>query len=313
MSCFRQRKSILKDRMTHNLDRKVLILIIVSIVNLIYVILLKPLIYLSENQILYIFSTVSQVIGGMFGLTLTGYIFFESKLTEKAREDITLYDQVEVLKGQYFDKILFIGVLCVLSIITCILNISLYNPPIENNLIYDYLLNQAILFSLFEIILIVEFSWSVLNPKRITQLSDKLKIILEKQIKDEIHKNEVKQIEFTEFLKYYNMLEELIITYANELVQSNDRNLKYHKEYKPQIIQSLRILNSHEILNKELFNEINEIRQYRNYTVHGTNFTVDSDIFDRLKNIFEALNDVYIARENVEQRIKAVKRLYAIK
>ena len=46
----------------------------------------------NENQLLYLFSAMAQVIGGVFGLTLTAYVFFVDKFKESTRDDDTLYD-----------------------------------------------------------------------------------------------------------------------------------------------------------------------------------------------------------------------------
>jgi hypothetical protein len=57
---------------------------------------------LNENQILYLFSTSAQVIAAIYGLTLTGFVFFRSELNRQEFEDETLVDAVESLKRRYF-------------------------------------------------------------------------------------------------------------------------------------------------------------------------------------------------------------------
>ncbi|MEX8493217.1 hypothetical protein, partial [Sphaerotilus sp.] len=42
--------------------------------------------YLNENQILYIYSTSAQVIAGIYGLTLTGFIFYRNELSREEFE-----------------------------------------------------------------------------------------------------------------------------------------------------------------------------------------------------------------------------------
>lgn len=53
---------------------------------------------LNENQVLYLYSTGAQVIAGLFGLTLAGYIFFNDRLEKEVQADESLYDAVETLK-----------------------------------------------------------------------------------------------------------------------------------------------------------------------------------------------------------------------
>lgn len=299
------------NQLTNNILLCIIILIItiLSIASAILAIFYKPIINLNENQILYIFSTAAQVIAGLYGLTLAGYVFLESKLNDRAKEDKTLYDPVEALKNKYYFMIIAIGMLCILSILLSLLDIATYDFLIKSPRLYSYMLNQTIVFIVSEIILIVLFSWSAINPNNITQISDRLKGITKRHLLKEEDSDKTKG-NFTEFLKNYNMLEELIISYASELIMNGD--WKYGKEYMPRIIKSLEILNSHEIINGRLRNEINELRKYRNFTVHGTDFSVDSSILDRTKEIYDALNKIYTVRNNEEERTKAIVNLYKI-
>ena len=63
---------------------------------------------LNENQILYLSSTLAQVSATLFGLSITGYVFLEDKLTKDAEKDDTLIDVIEKLKDT-FRYILFSG------------------------------------------------------------------------------------------------------------------------------------------------------------------------------------------------------------
>lgn len=47
----------------------------VTVLNIIWALGGKPLFILNENQLLYLFSSMAQIIGGVFGLTLTAYVF----------------------------------------------------------------------------------------------------------------------------------------------------------------------------------------------------------------------------------------------
>ncbi|WP_152903193.1 hypothetical protein [Stutzerimonas stutzeri] len=58
----------------------------------------NPVLILNENQILYLFSTSAQVLAGVYGLTLTGFIFFRNELSREELEDETLVEAVESLK-----------------------------------------------------------------------------------------------------------------------------------------------------------------------------------------------------------------------
>ena len=79
---------------------------------------------LNETQILYLFSTSAQVIAAIYGLTLTGFIFFRNELSREEFEDETLADAVENLKARYFVLLVFITVLVTLALLLANLAIS---------------------------------------------------------------------------------------------------------------------------------------------------------------------------------------------
>lgn len=79
---------------------------------------------LNENQVLYLFSTTSQVIAAVYGLTLTGFIFLRNELSREEFEDQTLSEPVEALKARYFIFLVFITILVLITILLCNLAIA---------------------------------------------------------------------------------------------------------------------------------------------------------------------------------------------
>jgi hypothetical protein len=59
---------------------------------------------LNENQILYLVSTSSQVLAGIYGLTLTGFIFFRNELSREEQEDETLQMRSRVSRQEILDQ-----------------------------------------------------------------------------------------------------------------------------------------------------------------------------------------------------------------
>lgn len=177
------------------------------------------------------------------------------------------------------------------------------------------MINQTIIFLIFEVLFIILFSWDVIRPNYLSEISNKGKKLIEKHLKQE--DSLTREGDFSEFLRYYNMLEELTISYANELINVPGKVLASmpvweQKRYRPKIMDSLKILNSNEIFNGRLLDEINELRQYRNFTVHGTDFSVNANIVERIKEIYNALYNVYSVHEDVEKRKEAISKLYEI-
>ena len=82
-------------------------------------------IILNENQLLYVSSTLSQIVATLFGLSVTGYIFLDEKLKNDIESDQSLIDIVRDLKNKYKSKIILTGVLTFSGIFLCIINICL--------------------------------------------------------------------------------------------------------------------------------------------------------------------------------------------
>lgn len=251
---------------------------------------------LDENQILYLFSTGAQVIAGLFGITLAGYIFFNDRLDKEVHEDESLYDAVEALKKYYYTMIGKMGAVCIISIASSLLNIALYSF-LQNNVILNiFIVNEAVLLLLLEIFYIVIFVLQVTDPNKILKLSNVAKF--------EIENNDEAPGDLAEFLKYYNMIESLVISTANDLIKPTVTLSISQKFEKPKIIQSLYILNSKQIISKSMIDEIDEIRKYRNFTVHSSNPAVTNNMFQHIKQLYadiESHVNQYLDRKNTER------------
>ena len=87
--------------------------------------LIKTAFPLKENQILYLYSASAQVLAGIYGLTLTGFIFFRNELSREEFNDDSLVDAVNRLKFRYFEMLMFITALTITSLLLSNLVISI--------------------------------------------------------------------------------------------------------------------------------------------------------------------------------------------
>ncbi|MBG9754290.1 hypothetical protein J2B92_20515 [Lysinibacillus sphaericus] len=244
--------------------------LILALVN--FILSKSPFLFINENQILYSYATTAQVIAGLYGLTLTGYIFFNDKLNKLAENDDSYYDVVEKLKGQYFGQIILLGIGCILVISMSLITlntISYFNNPI----IYSFLLNQTMIVSITEVVSIVLFSWNMANPKSIEKANE---IILKESSLDKKEKGD-----FSVFLKNYNSIENQIKRITNILNNQGIFNIKYYnknrKNYQPNIMESLKLLSPLNVIDKDFYHEIDELRRYRNSVVHSEDPVVSQD------------------------------------
>lgn len=258
---------------------------------------IKPHILLNENQILYLMSTMAQVIAGLFGLVLAAYAIIDPKLKEVGSKDERLADSVEILRHKYFNNIISLSFMCAITIISCLFTLSLYDEISSKTI--PIILNQSTLLCIGSIILFLYFGCSLLNPNALSNLS----------------KEELKNIEkeyggidkdFKPFVAYYNRLESLIIGYATELMNQELKltvSYKYvdYKKRHIQIIQALEILGMKEIINRNIYKKVDELRRYRNALVHSLDDEkVNPIIFEELKSLYQKLYDVYQNKDNEE-------------
>lgn len=260
---------------------------------------------LNENQLLYLFSAMAQIIGGVFGLTLTAYVFFVDKFKESTKDDEILYDASMAILNRYFHILISLAITCGAIIFLCILGIiDLHNYKTK----YSFIINEGVFLFLIGIAAILTFGALLLDPSKLDKEIEKMKKDAEKYYQDAHNPSSG---DFREFLKTYNLLEHLIIEFAAECMKGKDVRIY---NYKPQIIQSLNVLYRCEIINDSLQSEIHGLRMYRNGLVHGVDFNVPQDICDRISKIYTTLQHVFNAfkdegTNSVEFR-KAIQQLY---
>lgn len=254
------------------------------ILSVILGLLIKPIFLLNESQLLYVFSSMAQIVGSVFGLTLTAYVFFVDKFKEAMRNDDTYYDATISLLRQFFHTLALIAMICGCTILVCIFGIiTLHNCTT----IYPILINESVLLFSLGIVSILLFGVILLDPEKLDrEIKRQAESVREQEAND-------KPGDISDFLKHYNLMQKAIINLAKDIVDEQGAGPQFFKNYKPQIIQSLLILNQKEIINYSLMAEINDLRLFRNGLVHGVDFNVPQSICDRVTKISNAINDVY--------------------
>ena len=244
----------------------------------------NPVFILNENQLLYLFSSMAQVIGGIFGLTLTAYVFFVDKFKESAKEDDTYYDATASLLNRYFYSLIIIAFTCGVTVFLCIVGIIIMH---HWTIIFPFIVNESVFLFLIGVVSILIFGTMLLDPGKLDKEIVKLKNQAELFYRPS---GSTLNGDFKAFLKTYNMLEQVIIDFAQA---REGRDSTASSKYKPKIIQALSILNGNEIINGALLKELNELRMYRNALVHGLDFTVSDYACKRIADIYRKLSAAY--------------------
>lgn len=289
-----------------SLRYRILLLILGVLINGIFSFNIEPHIFLTENQILYLMSTMAQVVAGLFGLVLAAYAIIDPKLKAEGDRDDDVKESLDILRKSYFDNIILLSIFCVVTITSCLLTLGFFETV--SSKIIPILLNQSSILCVVSIILFLVFGCSLLNPNAISDLNSKA---LEK-VNDGY---ENVDLEFKPFIEFYNRLETLIFTYASELI---DQEIEYTSKYnakgkymRMQIFQALDILRMHEIINDDIYAKLDELRRYRNALVHSINgIKVNSVIYDELQKMYGKLQAVYKSKDDEQTREEKIHELY---
>lgn len=245
---------------------------------------------LNENQLLYLFSSMAQVIGGIFGLTLTAYVFFVDKFAESTNEDDVLYDAARSILKRHFHILILLAITTGATILFCIFGIiDLHNWTF----LYPFIINESVLLFAIGVIAVLTFGAMLLDPQKLDKEIEKMKKNAEKYY--QTTENSASG-DFRVFLRTYNKLEKVLVDFAGLYMKDEALQATYisnTSSRKPQIIQALKILSSRQIIPFSLQNELNELRMYRNALVHGVDFEVSQDVCTRISQIYNTLQQAF--------------------
>lgn len=251
----------------------------------------KNALALNENQILYLFSTSAQVLAGIYGLTLTGFIFFRNELTREALEDTTLTEAVEELKKRYFVLLVFISSLAGLTFLLSNLAISFESTfaPHTN----AFLINVGQSAFATTLLAIAYFVFDVVYPERIEIESRRL------QDKVDPTGSDQRQGDLSEFLRNYNQIETLL---GNAGQPYQERQSASYESRGPRRISNTRlaeILLRRRRIDKSLFGQIRELITLRNSIIHGAEPAVSLALVDVSAKVLQDL-EAALARSGAD-------------
>ena len=285
----------------------------------------KTVFFLDKDQFLYIYSTMAQVTAGLFGLTLTSYVFFADKFAKSAEYEEN-YEATISLLWQYYWDLILISIACGITILLCIIGLI----SLDNNvgLFYSYIINTSVLFCIISTLSILLFGILLLYPNKLIEEIYNMTKEAERNLQKKANASIVEEksdANLSTFLGAYNRLEKLIVEFAEKLnndqnissqVRRNYRGANIERQQRPQILQSIDTLSRNEILNGRLCSELHELRKYRNGLVHGLDFDTPISVCNRIEEIYNALNQVFKVYKESGARTndwnKAVQNIYVL-
>ncbi|MBF2392069.1 hypothetical protein IA831_00690 [Listeria marthii] len=235
-----------------------------------------PFFRINDNQKLYFYSTGAQVLAGMFSIIIAAYVFFIDKLNREVEEDDSLYDVVKEIKIRNYHKIIHMGVILFVTLLCCFTNIII--KANETTFFVVFISFMGLFFIFYELLYIIIFAILVVEPGKIEKTSQRLK-----ENEDDKGSMEKEAVELGEFLKEYNTLE-MVITDAASYLDGWSERWAEQTNKPPQMMQALQFLVQKNCITEKEANRINEIRRYRNLSVHSiSNEKVNKDIYNEVQ------------------------------
>lgn len=235
-----------------------------------------PILSLNENQILYLFSTSAQVLAGIYGLTLTGFIFFRNELSREEFDDDTLAEAVESLKERYFSLLVFITCFSIFTLFMSNVAISIESSNYQVlNIVF---INIAQVSYIINLLAIGYFIFDVIAPKRIEKAS--------KSLQQEVDPNANQEVigSLEDFLKNFNQLEYILQKYGNKF-QNKSSNSYNNNRRRFSLMKLAEIIYQSEKITAELFEELINLVKLRNSIVNGADPVVSERMVQSSKTI----------------------------
>lgn len=248
---------------------------------LIIVDVFHPLIRLDVDAVSSVMSTCSEVIAGMYGITLTGYIFFADRFQDTSREDESLYDVVQALLIRYNHMA---GLISLMSMVCIVLGegIVLYGAnTLLPDRVYRFWVDETLLLFFWTFDFILYFVISVLDPQKVNRISSQKKGKLS---------GDTEMGDLQEFLADYKAIETALFTLMDRLISSSPF-IPGSTGKKPRTVYTLETLRNYSRISFQLWRKLEQLRQYYNLTIHDPNLTVTREMCDLAKEVRSDLEE----------------------
>lgn len=246
-----------------------------------------PVTVFSMEAVASVLTTSAEVVAGLYGLTLTGYIFFQDRLQQKADNDDLLEDIITLLKKRYHNMVLILSIIC-FAVIASAFTFIIYNPESEllPNIVYQFWGFETLFLVFTTLLFNIYFIISVVDPDKIPRAS--------LQYKQKLGSSERELGSLQEFLQDYEDIEQLLMKksegLAVEHLGTNPWKALKHLNGKEK-------LEIRKIVSDPLLVNLTKVGQYYSYMVFSQEMTVSKEMCDLAKNVKAEL--VNISKENI--------------
>ena len=244
----------------------------------------RAIIELSENQIVYLYSTSAQVLAAVYGLTLTGYIFFRGDLNREARADATRAEPVAKLERRYFQQLALITGLVMFTMLFTSLVFAYQNS--SNTLLITILLNLAQSLFAVSFITISFFVVDIVEPDGLQSAS----LALQNEIDPKDQAGE-RNGNLEEFIRNYNQIEGLLASASD--IESIAMSVPEPGGYNKRVPNSRRatFLFQSKKISLDLLNKLKGLISLRNAIIHGADPKVSQHMVDQSLEVLVELQN----------------------
>lgn len=251
----------------------------------------RPALTLNENQVLYLFSTSSQVLAAIYGLTLTGLVFFINELNREQTEDETREASTRELKGRYYSFLVFITIFVGITIFFS--NAAISMESIGPGILNSILINAGQSAFAFSLLAISIFIFEVIDPQALERASGRIQKDLDPT------REAAERGSLEEFIRNFNSIESILEKYGEDYQYGSEVGIRYIAINDAKLRPRRRLSNGrlaeilfrNEKINKDLFDKIRELIALRNSIVHGADPIVSKHIVNESLEVFKMLKD----------------------
>lgn len=238
-----------------------------------------PLLEYDPDAVSTVLSTCAEVLAGLYGITLTGYIFFADRFQNTPKEDESLYDAVQALMLRYNHMAGLISLMC----LVCILSgegLVLYGRnKLLSDLLHRFWINETLLLYFVSFDFILYFVISVLDPHKVSRISCQRR---SKLSSDPIPGDP------EAFLAHWSAIEERLAAMKEKLIR-DVRLIPGKGKNKPALVHTLEILRNYNRISGSLFRRLDRLRQYHDLALHDPNMTVSQEMCDLAAQVHNEL------------------------
>ncbi|MBQ8519766.1 MAG: hypothetical protein IJ455_09235 [Agathobacter sp.] len=257
-------------------------LVLVVTQNYIIGLCFSPVEIFSMESMAQVLGTSAEVVAGLYGLTLTGYIFFQDRLQQKADNDDLLEDIITLLKKRYHNMVLILSGIC-FAVILVAFNFIIYQPdsgifPMQFYYFWGY---EALFLVFLALVFNIYFIITVVDPDKIPRAS--------LQYKQKLSNSDAELGSLQGFLQDYEDIEQLLIKKSEGIAVS-------HLGTNPW--KALKHLNGKEkleirkIVSDPLLINLSKLSQYYSYMVFSQEMTVTKEMCDLAKKVKQELSNL---------------------